>query len=282
MNEIRPSQPATPNPPRFDDEIDLIDLAVALWRRKWVVIIVAVVITAMAATFAFGRGDASKATSFASIYSLPKVSVDGGDEKPVVAPSAVMELSQRVFVPQALKQDREADTGKDFQKLEVALQQPEDTSLIVIETEATETQSERITDLHKAIMGRIEKLAESEVDDLRAKLDQRIEMLETRLADAESLADSLSKTDGDLSEISLEIAEVKRELLQAELKKSSLSTGRLVELGQQRELDGGTSSTLIVALGAILGLFAGLFAALMVGFVAAARERLHETESTED
>ncbi|MCL7743671.1 Wzz/FepE/Etk N-terminal domain-containing protein [Guyparkeria hydrothermalis] len=282
MNEIRHSEPAAFNPPRFNDEIDLIDLAIALWRRKWVVIVVMVFITALTALYAFGRGEVAVPTSYASIYNLPKVSVDSGDEKPVIAPSAVMELSQRVFVPQALARDREANAEKDAEKLEVDLEQPKGTALIVVETEANQAQAERVNALHQSIMGRIEKLVESEVDDLRVRLDQRVEMLQTRLANAESLADSLAQTEGDLADISSEIAEVKTDLLLAELQKASLSTGRLVELGQQREMEKGLSSALMLALGVTLGLFAGLFAALMVGFVSAARERLHETESLED
>ncbi|MDG4867887.1 Wzz/FepE/Etk N-terminal domain-containing protein [Guyparkeria sp. 1SP6A2] len=282
MNEIRPSQPPAPNPPRFDDEIDLIDLAISLWRRKWVVIIVAAVITAVAAIVAFGRGEASVDASYASICKLPKVSVDGGSQEPVIAPSAVMELSERVFVPQALKQDREANVDKDLEKLSVTLEHPKDTSLIVLETKANAAQSERVISLHKAIMNRIVKLVDSEVDNLQVKLDQRIKMLEARLSNAESLTESLSQTDGDLADVSVEIAEVKNDLLQAKLQKSSLNSGRLMELGQQRELDTGLSSALIVALGAILGLFAGLFAALMANFIAAARERLHGELDSEE
>lgn len=38
MNEIRPNQPPTSTPPPFDGEIDLVDLALALWKRRWLVI----------------------------------------------------------------------------------------------------------------------------------------------------------------------------------------------------------------------------------------------------
>ncbi len=274
MNEIRPSQPPTPNPPRFEDEIDLVDLALALWRRKWTVVVVAVAITALAALFAFARGEAVKPTSFASIYSLPKTSGGSGEDRYVIEPGAVMQVTQRVFVPKSLKTDREANPAEEARELEVKLDQPEDTALVVLETEATEAEAARVEALHESITDRIAGLVESEVEALRGKLDRRIEMLETRLANAESLAESLAQTDGDLADISLEISKVKADLLSAELEKSSLNGGRLVELGQQRELEGGISSALIVALGAILGLFAGLFAALVANFIAAARERL--------
>ncbi len=282
MNEIRPSQPPAPNPPRFHDEIDLVDLALALWRRKWLVVSVTLAVVVLAALYAFARGEAVKATSFASIYSLPKTVDQRGDDRYVIEPGAVMELTQRVFVPKSLTEERAANASGDLHDLEVKLDQPKETSLIVLETEATEGDSKRVEALHESITDRIGVLVQGEVDDLRAKLDRRIEMLETRLANAESLAESLSQAGGDLADISLELTEIKKDLLSAELEKSSLGNGRLVELGQQRELDGGVSSTLIVALGAILGLFAGLFAALMANFISAARERLHGEHEVEE
>ncbi len=282
MNEIKPNQPAAPNPPRFDDEIDLVDLALALWRRKSVVIAVALVVTALAAIYAFGRGEVAQATSFASIYSLPTTYDGEGEGRYVIEPGAVMELTQRVFVPKSLKENRQADQEENSEDLEITLDQPKNTSLIVVETEATEAQGDRVMALHDSIIGRITALVESEVDELQTKLDRRIEMLQTRLASVESLAESVGRSGGDVSDISAEVSEARKDLLSAELQKSSLNSGRLVELGQQRELDGGPSSTLIIALGAILGLFAGLFAALMANFVAAARERLHGELDTEE
>ncbi|QGT78297.1 hypothetical protein GM160_04935 [Guyparkeria halophila] len=282
MNEIRPSQPRTTNPPRFDDEIDLVDLALALWRRKWTVVVVALIFMVLAALYAFARGDGIKASSYASIYSLPKSVDENGNDHYIIGPSSVMELTERVFVPKSLKEDRQAKSSESWRELEIGLDHPKSTSLIVLETQATENEAKRVETLHESIIERIAGLVESEVDDLREKLDRRIEMLETRLANAESLAESLAQTDGDLADISLEISKVKADLLSAELEKSSLASGRLVELGQQRDLDEGVSGKLIVALGAILGLFAGLFAALMVNFIAAARERLHDELDAED
>lgn len=282
MNEIRPSQPTPTNPPRFDDEIDLVDLALALWRRKWLVVTVTLGVVVLAALYSFSRGEAVQPTSFATIYSLPKTSGGSGEDRYVIEPSAVMQVTQRVFVPKSLKADREASGPGGSRELEVKLDQPEDTALIVLETEATEAEAARVESLHESITDRIASLVESEVEELRGKLDRRIEMLETRLANAESLAESLAQTDGDLAEISLEISKVKADLLSAELEKSSLNGGRLVELGQQRDLENGVSSALIIALGAILGLFAGLFAALMANFIAAARERLHGEHEGEE
>ncbi|MFI9653057.1 Wzz/FepE/Etk N-terminal domain-containing protein [Guyparkeria halopsychrophila] len=282
MNEIRPSQPTATNPPRFDDEIDLVDLALALWRRKWFVVSVTLAVVVLAALYAFARGEAVKATAFASIYSLPKTIDQRGDDRYVIEPGAVMQVTQRVFVPKSLKMDREANPPEESRELEVKLDQPEDTALVVLETEATEAEADRVEALHESITDRIAGLVESEVEELRGRLDRRIEMLETRLDNTESLAESLAQTGGDLAEISLEISKVKADLLSAELEKSSLKGGRLVELGQQRDLENGVSSALIIALGAILGLFAGLFAALMANFIAAARERLHGESQAED
>ncbi|WP_158611869.1 Wzz/FepE/Etk N-terminal domain-containing protein [Guyparkeria sp. SCN-R1] len=279
MNEIQHHQAPSPNPPRFDDEIDLVDLALALWRRKWTVVIVAVVITALAAVFAFARGETAKPASFASIYSLPKTFDESGEGRFVIEPGAVMQVSQRVFVPKSLKEDQKANPPEEFRELEVTLDQPEDTALVVLETEATAAEAKRVEVLHESITDRIASLVEGEIEELRGKIERRIEMLETRLANAESLAESLAQAGGDLADISLEISEVKADLLAAELQKSSLNGGRLVELGQQRELEG-ISNPLIMALGGILGLFAGLFAALMANFIAAARERLQDQASS--
>ena len=237
MNEIRPNQSTAPSPARFDDEIDLIDLVITLWRRKWVVVGVFLLVFLAALAFAYSpAGDEEKKVRISSLYEIPSIVFSGGDQQRmqyVYEPHALSEVVARVYVPQL---EREGLVST------IDVEIPKDTNLLALSSNlpaGDETRVEGGVSAHQALLKRIENALEARVDALSESPN----------------SDNVMVLGGGVVE-------------SAQLDEASASSG--------------PSTSLVIALGAILGLFAGLFAALMVGFVSAARERLHETESTED
>jgi hypothetical protein len=237
MNEIRPHQPPASNPPRFDDEIDLVDLAVTLWRRKWIVFGVFFLVLFLALVFAYSSGgDEEKKIRVSSLYEIPAIVFPGADSQRiqyVYEPKALKEVVSRVYV-------REFARAEGSAKIDVEI--PKDTNLLALSTDLPAADESRVdggVNNHEEVLERIEGAIEARVG---------------------SLLDG-PNSDGVM-----------------------VFGGGIVESARVESVaaDVGPSKALIIALGAILGLFAGLFAALMVGFVSAARDRLHETESTED
>lgn len=279
MNELRPSQPPAPNPPRFDDEIDLVDLALALWRRKWIVVGVALLVTALAVVFALTRGgvDARSAT-FSSVYEVPSYAKNGDREEMLVEPVALEDVVQRVYLPEA-RQTLEATVESEQDKVfnfNVEVSSPDKGSYLILETQDSVVRNERIRNLHRAVLESVSAHADERKTEFAARIASDIDAVKEQIRETQNLVDSLRGEAGGLAEVALQLSRLKEKLSSLELLQSSIKDGEIVALAQQSDRDDGVSSALIVALGVILGLFAGLFAALMANFIAAARERLQD------
>ena len=237
MNEIRPNRPAEKSPVRFDDEIDLIDLTITLWRRKWIVAGVFLLVFLAALAFAYLQGgDEQENVRISSLYEIPSIVFSGGEQQRIqyaYEPKALSEVVSRVYIPQLARE------GGD---VTIDVEIPKDTNLLALSSNLPAGDESRVeggVSAHEALLKRIESAIETRVDAL-------IE----------------GPNSGHVMVLGGGVVE------SAQLDEASVGSG--------------PSAALVIALGAILGLFAGLFAALMVGFVAAAHERLHETEATED
>ncbi|MCL7751327.1 Wzz/FepE/Etk N-terminal domain-containing protein [Guyparkeria hydrothermalis] len=286
MNEIRPSQqPPATTPPRFDGEIDLVDLALALWRRKWVVVGVALLITGLAAVYTLTRdAGAAEDGTFSSIYEVPSYASNGQNERMLVEPAALEDVVRRVYLPKA-RQALEASAGSQESKVfdfGVEVSSPDKGGYLVLETQGGLAKNDRIRDLHRAVLASVSAHAKEKKTEFAERIAGEIHAVEEQIRETQDLVDSLRGEAGGLAEVALQLSRLKEKLSTLKLSQSSMKDGEVVALAQQSDRSEGISSALIVALGAILGLFAGLFAALMANFIAAARERLHGEHEVED
>lgn len=400
MNEIRPNQPRGTSAPRFDDEIDLIDLAVALWRRKWVVIafsLLGVVLGAavpavqeqrfeVSAVLAVGKLDSGELVQSTSTVKnwlesslLPAAAkftardtsvspggigftVKNGEGESVLiqaqAPEALVEphmnainwAAERVAdIADKPIRNLKSDLRSDVRTLELELERIQDKdrltgqrlaleqklnakrsalSLLLDHEMALNEQLDRLNTLRQLQSSRAEEInayldrirlddesmlsASSPNDAMTAMLlSNQVQRYMDRLAALNQeitveLPRKISAVQTELAEIKHQQGQLKTDIEQAKLELKTFNTDHEREVRQltlaigdkkarleniqetglltapQKKLLATVSPNLSIVLGAILGLFAGLFAALMVGFVSAARERLHETESTED
>ncbi len=285
MNEIRPSQPPAPNPPRFDDEIDLVDLALALWRRKWIVVGVAVLITGLAVAYALTRDDgATGQETFSSVYEVPSFANNGDTEKMLVEPVALEDVIRRVYLPKAHQTLEASAGGQEGQvfDFDVELSSSDKGGYLILETQGGVAANRRIRDLHRAVLENVTAYVNEKTTKFSARIASEIVAVEEQIQETQALVDSLRGEAGGLAEVVLQVSRLKEKLSSLKLVQSSIKEGEVIALAQQSNQEGGVSSALIVALGAILGLFAGLFAALMANFISAARERLHGEHEVEE
>lgn len=223
-----------------DDDIDLIDLVIALWRRKWVVIGVALLVFVAALAYALvkqARGDAPRYTS---IYALPTFvvsssgnAVASGGWLPLVSPQEVLELAKQVFVP-------EAQNSLGLNQA-VHIENPEKTNLLVLSSQAPESARQMVLNLHKKVIAGI-----------NAEIQTRIDSIKPSPGAAHN---SVAQVGGGVEDLFVD-------------------RGHVVVLGKESQAPMKSKTTLIIVLGAALGLFAGVFAALVAGLFGSVRERL--------
>lgn len=225
------------------EEIDLVDLAIALWRRKGMIVIVALAVVVVATVFAVHRAAQAPTRAYTSIYALPTVlmrSPNGGgvaDAMSAIMPTAeLIALAQSVYVPAA-------ETSMSQQGVSVGIDSPKDTRLIELKTTLTATQNQSVVaTLHKQVLTQ-----------MRDEINVRIKALK------ESGKDTTTE---------------------ARVPALSVSPGHIVMLAKETTTRKPSKTVLIIALGAILGVSLGVFVALFVGFWASVRQRMSAQSRT--
>lgn len=222
-----------------DDDIDLVDLVIALWRRKWVVIGVALPVFVAALAYALVKQPQGAAPRYTSIYALPAVvvsssgnAVASGGWLPLVSPQEVIELARLVFVPEAQK-----SLGLNQA---VHIENPEKTNLLVLSSQAPESARQMVLSLHKKVIAGIDAEIQARIDSIKPIPD--------------AAHNSVAKVGGGAQNLYVD-------------------RGHVVALGKE-QAPVKSKTPLIIVLGAALGLLAGIFVALAAGFFGSVRERL--------
>lgn len=151
MNEIRTNPSSNAALARFDDEIDLVDLFLSIWKRKWLVLVVALVVFGLAGVYAVQSEEPADAKTVTTIVEVPSLTLAGGRDNTsvdLISVEALKELTERVFVPET-KSSLGMEAGIFFES-------PEDTKLLVIRSQASKASISDVTDFHKALVERIE------------------------------------------------------------------------------------------------------------------------------
>ncbi|PSQ94270.1 MAG: hypothetical protein BRD57_00705, partial [Proteobacteria bacterium SW_6_67_9] len=94
-------------PPRAwettDDEISLFDLWDALVRHRWLMLVVFLGVTALAAGFALSRPDVYRYATSIQIGQTVVVSEENPRREPIATPQATMAQLESSFIPNALR-----------------------------------------------------------------------------------------------------------------------------------------------------------------------------------
>ncbi|MDG4867855.1 Wzz/FepE/Etk N-terminal domain-containing protein [Guyparkeria sp. 1SP6A2] len=167
--EVRPD---TPPPPRFDDEIDLVDLALALWRRKWLILFMTVLGGLLGLAVALQQNPKDEVTA---VIMLGKNDAGELVETPATAanwletgilPAVTRRLTQKTdFSPESL--NLKVQTG---QGAAITVESTPPTNAVPVAVEVIEQASAQLA-----------QTADKPIRNTRIRLQSEIEQLEIEL-----------------------------------------------------------------------------------------------------
>lgn len=297
------------SPQTHDDEIDLVDIARVLLRRKWWIIGTFLVVTLGALAYGLQQ---QRVYAYTTSIELGEF---GPEEFVAGAASTASTISDRILLStkRAFLQERDLES----MPFDVSVNTPEESSFVNLVSEAPlEDQSlvaefhervfERLRDEHQSRLSIMENQSDAKLENLRSALEtqkDRLSMLEElsvirnkgsgdegnvraeARSGEEDMQAELASTDAALtmllsqlqlseriSEREQAMNELQGEIREEETKRSWIKPTRAEDVAVASLSPVGTSRALIAVLGAILGGMLGLFMAFMVEFAAKVRE----------
>ncbi|MCE9681654.1 Wzz/FepE/Etk N-terminal domain-containing protein [Halomonas alkalisoli] len=258
-----PQLEQTPQQPQHyqDDEISLVDLAKILIKRWKVIVITFLVVVFGALAYALMQ---ERTYQYVSIYHVAEQASAQGVPTGLESPNSVIAKMENLYLGTVARELRETE-GLESLSLGVSASQPADTLLIRLTSEASENNASFVVTVHEQLLSKI-------TEDQDKLLERNRERLEQQLATAEQAMSSIEQSDraGELMATYIDrIAEIENRL-------SQLNEGRVVQVAVQSQSPTGTSRTLIVAVGLVLGGMLALMMAFFSHFTSLVRASLRE------
>lgn len=267
-----PSSPPSTYPAVNDDEIDLVELGVSLWHKRFTVIGTFIVCLVIGLGFALST---PKKYQYAAAIQLGSIADSNGQLQPVVSPDSALTLLNKVVLPQVID-DYSRAHGIDPRSLKV---QATLASAITLAGEGPVGYEADFSAIESAAASQLAQLTERQ-------LQSRLSILKYQLAKAQEelqlLQSPQQPSAGVVSKGSelLLLANQSRILAQKTLittlegQIGSAQPTRLLSRPVRSPEPVGLASPTIVALAGILGIFLGLLAAMLSGYIQAVRKRL--------
>ena len=224
-----------------DDEISLIDLAVVLVRRRWVIFGVFALCTAVGAVVAWVKPAQYKYTAAIAIAHVP----NGSALQPIESPQAVLARVDNVYVPSARSALAKRAAGKDAD-YPVSASVPEGSSLIWLEAKGSEADGDDYKSLYTDVADSIRASEHAQVEsfrkNLQAKRQADFDQLEQLKSDSaqlrkreQAIENSVSSTNKQIDELQRQVADTQRKLRKASSASGSSESvnvlnGNLMEL----------------------------------------------------
>jgi capsular polysaccharide biosynthesis protein len=231
------------NERKYEDEVSLVDLALVLWEQKWVVTGVVILCTLLGIAYTFVKSDTYEYSTTIEIGTR----LEGDEARPIEPPGTVASKLERNYIPEAIRtyeQELIANNGGQQLSLGVHVTQPEDTSLVVLTSRATEQLGDYYIRLHSRVVDRIaeDHRRASELEQVR--IENRLEEAELRLeelTDERVLRVERKELENRITSAKNKLAQLsdQEELLKAELEnldvQEELIQKRLAELSEYIE-----------------------------------------------
>jgi uncharacterized protein involved in exopolysaccharide biosynthesis len=272
--------------PHYEDEISLVDLWLALARRKWIILGVVILSVALGTWYASGRPvlyEYRSGIELARIYDRQ----DSGLLVLLSSREGSVSLLEDLIIP--THREKTPDNEGAGPRINVLVRG--DSHHIVLRSVAQPDERERVEKLHEAVAVDLSKnhsyLLERDMS-LRIKpLKARIAMLQTQAAVLEKQLGQLSDRSHDGNDVfslidAQQMSDLRRELAGVRLRLTDTVSDveaireashgtRIRFLGIQSEDMVGPNRKLIIALSLAIGLILGVFAAFFGEFIAVAK-----------
>lgn len=254
-----PNTPHTPPPYYHDDEISLVDLAKILIKRWKIMVLTFIVIAGGALAYAMTL---PRVYQYVTIYNAAEQSPN----TPLESLNTLVAKANNLYLG-PLTREMLAEQGWQMLPFDVSVENPDDTLLITLSSDATPDLVDQVRALHESVLQRLEQ-------GQAGLVERRQEVIERQLASTErsleALEDSTSPAAGEL------IATYTQRITNLETQLIDLQPGDVSQLAVQSVLPTGTSRSLIVALGLVIGSMLALMAAFMSHFISLVRASFQE------
>ena len=255
-----------------DDEIDLVELGVGIWRQRKLIVGITLLCLALATAFALLR---PKQYEYSAAIQLGSIADAQGQLQPLVNPDSALTLLNKVVLPSVIDEYSKAHgiAPQDL-KVEATL-----AGSIVLAGKASLVRGADVSAIENAAVDQLAKLTSSQMQSRLSVLKQQfaiangeLQILQGALQPA---AGSTAKGDGALQFLNQsKILTQKTLIATLEGQIQSAQPAHLLSNPVRSPEPVGASRAVIVVLGGILGVFLGLLTALMGGYFTAIRQRM--------
>ncbi|SFH70273.1 Wzz/FepE/Etk N-terminal domain-containing protein [Modicisalibacter xianhensis] len=244
---------------QYDDEISLVDLATILVRRWKAMAIIFVIIVGLALAYAIL---APRSYSYSSIYNV----AEKAPGAPLESPESLVAKAKNLYLGPVTR-ELLAKTGLVNLPFDVRIENPEETLLVTLSSQASEADQEIVAQLHEGVLARLQQgqqsMVERQTEALKRQLESARQSLET-IRGSESLgaAEVTASIMGRIANLEAELEE--------------LTGGDVGQTAVQSLEPAGTSRIIIVALAIVLGAILAITGAFLLQFSSLVRSSLKE------
>ncbi|MGC3875410.1 Wzz/FepE/Etk N-terminal domain-containing protein, partial [Halomonas sp. GXIMD04776] len=171
------NQQNTPTTRYQDDEISLVDLAKILVRRWKALVIIFVLVVLVALAYALLT---PRAYSYTSIYSVAEAMPGEAFE----APKAMVAKAQNLYLG---PETRKLLESEELERLpfDVKIQNPDETLLVILSSEASQSDEKTVAKLHEGILVRLKEGQQSLVERRKEAMQRQIDSAKSTLEAAQ-------------------------------------------------------------------------------------------------
>ncbi|MCE8040698.1 lipopolysaccharide biosynthesis protein [Halomonas daqingensis] len=259
----------TPTPPtsrqhyQDDDEISLVDLAKVLIKRWKTLLFTFLLVVGGVIAYALLQ---ERTYQYVSIYQVAERAAGEGELAGLESPNSVIAKINNLYLGPVTRELHDSE-GLERLPFDVTTSNPADTLLVRISTETSERHAELASQMHERMLERVIEDQQALYERSRARLEQQLEGAQQAL--------SAAQEGGGQSEL---VAIHLERITELESRLAQLNEGHVVQVAVQSLEPAGTSRTLIVAIGLVLGAMLALMAAFFSHFASLVRASLSEEQ----
>ena len=247
---------------RYDDEISLVDLATTFLRRRRVFYTVFAGVIGVAVLYALLMvGEVKEYTTLTGL-------AEGEGSQPLEPATSILAAIESQWYPQ-IQRNEEGDGGLPFK---ITATSPEDTSLIILKSEASPEIAEQVREKHQQLVNLMMQRQNQLLARTRQILERRLESVTNTLnrLSEQQASNRLSEQQASGEAIAKAIGEQ----VNIEAKLASLRPPEVFVVARESVENKGTSKVLVLALAIVLGLMLGVFATFMAEFGSQVRQAM--------
>lgn len=243
-------QPSYPMYPYIaENEISLVDLAkILIKQRIWFIGVTAIIVLA---AFVYAM-TLTPLYRYVSVYQVAEQDAN----QPLSNIKGTLEIVDNLYLSKFIREFKKEQSIDTF-PFDFNISSPENTSLILMNSDGSQEDSAQISNLHQYIATSIDKRQLNEIKQKQAQIKAQLESSNLALIE---IKNSTSTNAGEIA------VNLMNRISTLELQLAQLQEGKLIQLAEQTERSSRVGKSTIIILGAVLGIVLGLLSAFLSEF----------------